>query len=118
MQPALHRRINQNTQESLAPDGSPVRQQVMAYEYCAITRGPLVYATGLIDGFKTEETVRLPAPGGEPMLELLDREGEYLGRTIRLNLGYRPAIDFQPYFEAGGRRDDTWRLTWLRLAPV
>ena len=37
-------------------------EEVMRYDYLAITRGPLVYATGLIDGFKTAETLRL---GGE-----------------------------------------------------
>ena len=61
MAPQLHHQVSQNTQESLAPDGSPVAQQVMRYDYVAITRGPLVYATGLIDGFKREETLRLPA---------------------------------------------------------
>ncbi|HEY5799558.1 MAG TPA: beta-L-arabinofuranosidase domain-containing protein, partial [Burkholderiaceae bacterium] len=115
MQPQLHHQISQNTQESLAPDGSPVRQQVMRYDYCAITRGPLVYATGLIDGFKTEETIRLPAAPNDA-LELLDRPDGYEGRAIRLHLGSRPPLDFLPYFEAGGRVDGSWRLTWLQVA--
>ncbi|MGH6608661.1 MAG: beta-L-arabinofuranosidase domain-containing protein, partial [Burkholderiaceae bacterium] len=59
MTPVLHRQSNRNVQESVAPDGSAVRQQVLRFDYAAITRGPLVYATDLIDGFKTEETVRL-----------------------------------------------------------
>ena len=47
-------------QESRAPDDAPVRQEVMHYDYLAVTRGPLVYATGLIDGYKIEETLRVP----------------------------------------------------------
>lgn len=116
MAPTLHRKLSQNTQESLAPDGSPVAQQVMRYEYAAITRGPLVYATGLIDGFKTEETVIL-ADGEQLELapEALPQDAS--GPAIRLKLASRPDLIFVPYYEAGGRRDGTWRLTWLQLAP-
>jgi DUF1680 family protein len=116
MAPTLHRKLSQNTQESLAPDGSPVAQQVMRYEYAAITRGPLVYATGLIDGFKTEETVIL-ADG--PPLEMAPeaQPQDAGGPAIRLKLASRPDLIFVPYYEAGGRRDGTWRLTWLQLAP-
>ena len=116
MPPQLHHQQSQNTQESLAPDGSPVAQQVMRYDYVAITRGPLVYATGLIDGFKREETLRLPPDG--PVLEMApapDGEGK-LGPAIRMKLGYRPDLLFQPYFEAGGRVDGSWRLTWMQVA--
>ncbi len=115
MQPTLHRAINRNIQESKAPDGSDVRQQVLYFEYAAITCGPLVYATGLIDGFKTEETVRLPE--GDPS-GWLHRTTSTLGEpVIRMELGYRPALEFTPYFSAGGRVDGAWRLTWLSLAP-
>jgi len=116
MAPRLHRKLSQNTQESLAPDGSPVAQQVMRYEYAAITRGPLVYATGLIDGFKTEETVIL-ADGVQPELapEALPEGAN--GPAIRLPLASRGPLVFVPYYEAGGRQDGAWRLTWLQLAP-
>ncbi|TFW16575.1 hypothetical protein E4L96_16150 [Massilia arenosa] len=114
LEPVLHRRVNQNTQESLAPDGSPVAQQVMRYEYVAITRGPLVYATELIDGFKTDETIRLPEAVA---LSVGPSPDGYAGPAITLDLGYRAPLTYTPYFEAGGRRDGTWRLTWLQLAP-
>ena len=113
MAPQLHHRVSQNTQESLAPDASPVAQQVMRYDYVAITRGPLVYATGLIDGFKREETLRLPA--GE-VLEMAPVPAGALGPAIRMKMGYRPDLIFQPYFEAGGRVDGSWRLTWMQVA--
>lgn len=116
MVPVLHRQVSQNTQESLAPDGSPVAQQVMCYQYAAVTRGPLAYATGLIDGFKTEETLRLPTDQSA-MLETCDAPAGFAGPAIRMNLGYREPLVFQPYFEAGGRVDGSWRLTWMQLAP-
>ncbi len=116
MPPKLHRRVSRNVQESRAPDGSAVSQEVLRFDYAAITRGPLVYSTGLIDGFKTEETIRLPQEP-EAGLELLDAPAGSEGRAVRLNLGYRPPLTFVPYFEAGGRADGSWRLTWLQVAP-
>nr|WP_316642320.1 beta-L-arabinofuranosidase domain-containing protein [uncultured Roseateles sp.] len=119
MPPRLHRKANRNVQESLAPDGTPVRQQVLCHEHVAITRGPLVYATGLIDGFKSEETIRLP--DGDPAewlcLQPVVDGGEDAAPGIELRLGYREPITFWPYYRAGGRSDGGWRLTWLSLAP-
>jgi len=117
MRPVLHRAINRNVQESKAPDGSDVRQEVLRFEYVAITCGPLVYATGLIDGFKVEETVRLPNGGPEDWLSFDPGDADAMP-TVRLELGYRPPLDFAPYFCAGGRVDGAWRLTWLPLAPA
>ena len=117
MPPRLQRRALHNTQESRAPDGSPVRQEVLHHDYIAITRGPLVYATGLIDGFKTEETVRLPEGDDAAALELLPRAARQAS-VIRLKPLGRAPIDFVPYHGADGRVDGNWRLTWLSLAPA
>jgi uncharacterized protein len=116
MRPVLHRATNLNVQESLAPDGSEVRQQVLRFDYAAITCGPLVYATGLIDGFKVEETLRLPTAPQDTWLQLLPAQDDGVPR-IALDPGYRAPLVFTPYFGAGGRVDGTWRLTWLQLAP-
>ena len=115
MPPLLQRRALRNTQESRAPDGSPVRQVVLHHDYIAITCGPLVYATGLIDGFKTEETVRLPEGDDAAALELLPRA---TGQppAIRLKPQGRAPVDFVPYHAADGRIEGGWRLTWLSLA--
>ena len=117
MPPVLQCQRLHNTQESRAPDGSPVRQDVLHHEYVAITRGPLVYATGLIDGFKTEETVRLRAQADTPQLELLPG-GAGQAPVIRLSPEGRAPLDFSPYYSADGRRAGGWRLTWLSLAPA
>jgi DUF1680 family protein len=111
---ALHERRNRNVQESRAPDGSAVRQAVLDLGYVALTRGPLVYATPLIDGFKTDETVRLPAL---PLDRWVTEAAEGPVPVLRMALEGRPALEFRPYFLCGGREDGSWRLTWLSLAP-
>ena len=116
MSPVMHKRVNNNTQESFAPDGSEVRQQVLNFEYAAITCGPLVYATELIDGFKVEETLRLPPELGSASLGWLPESADGVPR-IFLDPGYRAPLVFAPYFCAGGREDGVWRLTWMQLAP-
>lgn len=124
MPPVAHVKTLRNVQESRAPDGSPVHQQVLRHDYLAVTRGPLVYASPLIDGFKTEETVRLPVATAGPnpdWLELLPPQpgpSGAAGPSIRVKLGYRSPLVLEPYYRAGGRSDGAWRLTWLSLAPA
>ena len=117
MPPVLQRQRLHNTQESRAPDGSPVHQEVLHHEYVAITRGPLVYATGLIDGFKTEETIRLRAEAETSQLDVLPCAAGQ-APLVRLSPDGRAPLDFSPYYRADGRRDGGWRLTWLSLAPA
>jgi len=117
MAPVLHRAINRNVQESRGPAGEAIRQEVLRREYAALTRGPLVYATGLIDGYRTGESIRLPE-ATSPALEVLDPGTGMAAPVIRLATAGRPPIDFVPYYEAGGRVDGAWRLTWLAIAPV
>lgn len=117
MQPRTHLRTHSNTQESRAPDDSPVRQEVLHFDYLAVTRGPLVYATGLIDGYKIEETLRVPSPTDAAWLETVPAAVAAEGPDVRVAPLGRPALMFSPYYRAGGRRDRTWRLTWMPLAP-
>ncbi len=116
MPPVAHRRIQQNIQESRAPDGSPVRQQVMHYQYLAVTRGPLVYASDLIDGFKTEETLRLADASIDEWLHQAPGESRE-GAMIHLHSLGRAPLTLVPYYRAGGREHGAWRLTWFSLAP-
>lgn len=117
MTPRTHVAINRNVQESRAPDGSQVAQEVLHYEYLALTCGPLVYATGLIDGFKTEETLRLPGAPESDWLQWSAPDAQHALPRIELRPGYREPLQFQPYYCAGGRVDGAWRLTWMSLAP-
>jgi DUF1680 family protein len=117
MRPRAHRKANRNVQESVAPDGFPVSQEVLRFDYLAISRGPLAYATDLIDGYKIEETLRVPTGPGDTWLESVPAEGGEPGIDIRMRPIGRAPLMFQPYYRAGGRRDQTWRLTWMNLAP-
>ncbi|MEO6003942.1 MAG: beta-L-arabinofuranosidase domain-containing protein [Opitutus sp.] len=117
MLPRLQEQTNRNVQESRTPEGAVVRQEVLRFDYVAITRGPLVYATGLIDGFKTEETIRLPDDRTTVSMKVLPPAPGSEAPRIQLDPGYRSPLEFRPYYEAGGRADGTWRLTWLQLAP-
>jgi uncharacterized protein len=116
MKTQTHRRTHRNVQESVAPDGSPVSQEVLHFDYLAISRGPLVYATGLIDGYKIEETLRVGEPA-EPHVAAESASNGPEGPDLRLSPVGRPPIVFHPYYRAGGRSDGTWRLTWMPLAP-
>lgn len=81
-------------------------REIARLDYFAIRRGPLVYATGLLDGYKREETLRLPGN-----VEL--REGE--AHAIELRLPNRAPILFRPYAEVGRGEDGAWRLTWMQF---
>ena len=117
MSPVLQHKQLQNVQVSRAPDGAPVQQEVLCHNYVAITRGPLVYATGLIDGFKTEETIRRCHDSAAAELALLPcAAGE--APVIRFSTEGRAPLDFVPYFAADGRVHGGWRLTWLSLASA
>ena len=116
MPPVAHGQVQQNTQESFAPDGSPVRQQVMHYEYVAVTRGPLVYSSGLIDGYRTGETLRLSTAPVDQWLLLSPQDNDE-GPAIELHSQERGPLTLLPYYRAGGRVDGAWRLTWMSLAP-
>jgi len=115
MPPVVHRRTSRSIQESKDPYGESIQQEVMRYDYLAITRGPLVYATGLIDGYKMQETIRLADGDIGEQLEVIDAPPGGEGPAIRLNLNDRAPLVFHPYYEAGGREDGTWRLTWLQV---
>jgi DUF1680 family protein len=117
MRPRLQRRAQRNVQESLAPDGTAVSQEVLRFDYLAVTHGPLAYATDLVDGYKTEETLRVPAMPGEAWLQSRPATDGAPGAEIHLHPLGRAPLTFQPYYRAGGRRDGAWRLTWMTLAP-
>lgn len=116
MKPIVHRATQRNVQESLAPDGSPVTQEVLRYDYAALTRGPLAYATSLVDGYRTGETLRRE-PSREDVAEVEPKRG-FPGFDLELNVEGRAPLRFEPYYRAGGRRHGAWRLTWLDLAPA
>jgi hypothetical protein len=93
-----------------------VAQEVLRWEYAGLTYGPLVYATTLIDGYKTDETVKLPAGDPSQWLQVGEDAGE--GAPLTMQLECRAPLRFEPYYRCGGRVHGAWRLTWLSLAPA
>lgn len=111
----VHRAVNRNLQESRLPDGTPLSQQVLRFDWLALSRGPLAYATGLVDGYKVDETLAL-AEGEDP--EVAELAGEGGLSLIELRAPGRAPLRYAPYYAAGGRIDGAWRLTWLSLPPA
>lgn len=109
MPAVVHHAVQHNVQESLAPGGIAVAQEVLHRDWMAVTRGPLVYATELIDGFKRAETVRFAGEREDVTIEGDD--------AVLVSPAGRAAIRFTPWYLTGGRRDGSWRLTWLETAP-
>lgn len=113
-----HQRRHRNVQESKAPDGRPVRQEVQCADFVAFGRGPLLYACGLVDGWRSEETLRLPdAPPHSWLQPLPDPQAEDGAPLLRLQPLGRGPIDLQPAYRAGGRHHGAWRTTWFHLPP-
>lgn len=112
----VHRATHRNLQESRLPDGRPLAQQVLRLDWLALTRGPLVYATGLIDGYKADETLAL-ADGVDPVVRELPPVPDEPWTVLALDAPGRAPLRYVPYYAAGGRSDGAWRLTWLSLPP-
>lgn len=89
-------------------------QEVVRLDYLAATYGPYALATGLIDGFKREETLRLPRLNTSKLFNRV--EGDEDCPAFDLNIPGRKPIRLEPYYTAGGRTDGKWRLTWLQVA--
>lgn len=117
MVPRVHRRSQHNVQESKAPDGSAVKQEVLRHDHIAFTHGPLVYATSLIDGYKSDESLQLPQGSESDWLHAVPSTSDDGAPLLRLQPLHRAPIDFVPYYRAGGRETGAWRLTWMSLAP-
>ncbi len=114
MQVRVHRAANRNVQHARLPDGRPLAQQVLRFDWLALTRGPLVYATGLVDGYRVDETLAL-ADGEAP--DVVQRKGDDGIPELELRTSGRAPLRYAPYYLAGGRVDGAWRLTWLSLPP-
>lgn len=113
MQPRIHQRASQSVQESRAPDGSPIAQEVMHYDYLALTHGPLVFATTLIDGYKSAEMLLMRRESLDRAVEVVSSPS---GLELRLRSKGREPLTFTPYFAIGERQDGAWRLTWMQVS--
>lgn len=117
MDPVVHVRTSRSLQEAVLPDGSRTSQEVFRRDFVAVTRGPLVYASGLADGFKSADTVAaIPDPARGELKVTADAEVPGEQRILWQRRGGEP-LSLVPWYRAGGRRDGAWRLTWMELSP-
>ena len=91
-------------------------QEIFHLDYLALARGPVLYATGLIEGYKSEETLKVPKTRTVSWLSACPTPSGLRGPSFSLNLPGRDPIVFSPYYEAAGRGSGTWRLTWIPVA--
>jgi DUF1680 family protein len=113
------------TRLSYRPEFARARQRHLDYyrvRWFAMSRGPLVYATGgLIGGAERETVYPLPERNPESAFVPVKTGAGSDAQAYRLTVSGKPALLFLPYFEAGGRQDGAWRLTWIQesiKAPV
>jgi len=90
--------------------------EIYRIDWLAFTRGPLVYATnGLIYDKEREERFSIPRSMADSILTECQAPAGYHGPAYQLNLPDKEPVLFLPYYEAGGRQNGTWRLTWIQV---
>jgi uncharacterized protein len=81
----------------------------------ALTRGPLVYASnGLINGGDREKNFHLPVKEASQLFKPASFTGT-TGPVYELSIPNEKPVTFLPYYEAGGRNLEGWRLTWMQF---
>jgi uncharacterized protein len=85
-------------------------QEIVREEYVCAKVGRFVYAAGKFDGYRTQETLRLPQLAPASVFEVVG-DGE-----LELRQAGRDVIKMVPYWKCGGRHDGAWRTTWLQVA--
>ena len=90
--------------------------EIARLDYAALLRGPLVYSTGLIDGYKKQDSFRLPKESPGQMFRTCAPPPGAVGPAFCLRTEPGRPIPFVPYYEAGGRSAGNWHLTWFGVA--
>lgn len=91
------------------------RKDIYRVRWFALSRGPLVYAAnGLIDETDREGVFPMSGQDPEQLFEPVEAPEGTRGPAYELDVRDRDPLLFLPYYEAGGRSDGTWRLTWIQ----
>lgn len=88
-------------------------QEIVRTDYACLTWGPYVYATGLIEGYRKQETLRIAKLF--PLNSFVQEPGERFP-TFKMRGQGRSMIELDPFYKAGGRHDGAWRTLWLQVA--
>lgn len=88
---------------------------ISSVDWFALTQGPLVYALhGLIFGTEREKVISLPDENPEAVFKTFGTTKGLQGSVFELEIPNKNPLLFFPYYQAGERKDGTWRLTWLQ----
>ena len=91
------------------------RKDIYRIIWYSLSRGPLVYATdGLLEGGNREKLYPVPETDPESRFVSVNRTDEFAAPAYEIKPGNGTPLRFVPYFEAGGRRPGSWRLTWVQ----
>jgi hypothetical protein len=105
-------KVHQKQEYTSAPQGG---KSIYSTEWFCLTRGPLVFASsGLINGRDREKTFLLPENNRETTFVPVAVPTGFQGPAYKLKLPGQEAQLFLPYYEAGGRKPGSWRLTWIQ----
>lgn len=85
-------------------------QEIVREEYVCAQVGRYVYAAEKFEGYRTQETLRLPQLAPESVFRVVD-DG-----FLEFRQAGRDVIKMTPYWKCGGRHDGGWRTTWLQVA--
>ncbi len=105
-------KILEKTEDAIVPQGTA---DIYKVNWFALSKGPLVYAVnGLIDGTDRERVFRFSPRDADTLFKQVEAPTGILGTAYQLDLPGRTPLLFLPYYEAGGRKAGTWRLTWVQ----
>ncbi len=88
-------------------------QEIVRTDYACLSWGPYVYATGLIDGYRKQETLRIAKLF--PLNSFVQEPGSTYP-SFKMRGQGKSVIQLEPFFAAGGRHDGAWRSLWLQVA--
>ena len=104
-------KVHQKSENAVVPQG---KADIFKVNWFALSVGPLVYAAdGLINGVDRERIFGFSLKDTSHLFKKTTAPGGYSGSAYQLSLPGRSPLTFVPYYEAGGRRAGTWRLTWI-----
>lgn len=105
-------RVMQQAEYATMPQGTA---DIYRVKWFAVARGPLVYASdGLIDGKDRERNFSLAKQQIASAFIPVKPNDDSKAAVYRFNApGLQPLL-FRPFYEAGGREQGKWRLTWFQ----
>lgn len=88
-------------------------QEIVRTDYACLRWGPYVYAHGLIEGYRKQETVRIARLF--PLNSFAEVPGS-IHPSFSLKGQGRTRIQMEPFYVAGGQHDGAYRSLWLQVA--